>query len=312
MTETQTEAIELPSSDEHTIHGTHWRAQGEARGVIQIFHGLGEHHGRYARFADLAAARGFSVVAHDHRGHGQHADELRHLSATGGWQLLVDDGLKVNDMIGDQYPGVPIILIGHSMGSFVAQSFSILHNYRLTALALSASSWPALGKIIPGQFLARIESWRLGVHGKSALLNKMGFDAFNKPFEPARTELDWLTRDEAEVDKYINDPLCGGPYSCGLWRALMGGLRGIASDKALQRIRGELPILLTGGADDPVGGDRGISELAMHYTRSGHTHVTVKTYPDGRHEMFNETNRLEFTSDVFDWIEEQLPIVAET
>ena len=307
MTEMQTEPFEIRSSDEHTIHGTHWRPENPSQGVIQIFHGLGEHHTRYQRFAGLATARGLSVVAHDHRGHGRHADALRHASGKDGWRLRVEDGLIVNDMIGDQHPGTPIILLGHSMGSFVAQSFSLLHEYRLTALILSGSSWPALAKIIPGRFLARIEGWRLGALGKSTLLNKIGFDDFNSRFEPARTELDWLSRDEAEVDKYINDPLCGGPYSCGMWQALMAGLRTIASDKALQRIRAELPILLTGGADDPVGGENGINELAMHYAKSGHSRVTVNTYPGGRHEMLNEINRLEFSNDVLDWIEGQLP-----
>ena len=189
MTEMITESFAIPSSDHHTIRGTHWRPQVQARGIIQIFHGLGEYHARYERFAEAAAARGLSVVAHDHRGHGPQATELRHLPGKDGWRLLVSDGIKVNDMIGDQYPGVPIVLLGHSMGSFVAQSFSILHDYRLTALVLSASGWATPLKIIPGQILARIESWRLGAHGKSALLNKIGFDDFNNQFEPARQNL---------------------------------------------------------------------------------------------------------------------------
>jgi len=155
--------------------------------------------------------------------------------------------------------------------------------------------------------LARIESWRIGIRGKSALLDKLGFGNFNRSFTPARTEFDWLSRDEAEVDAYIADPYCGGPYTCGLWRDLLGGLATIASDQALRQIRPELPILVTGGADDPVGGERGLSELAMHYTRSGHNRLTVKIYPLGRHEMFNEINREDFTVDVLNWIEKQLP-----
>jgi alpha-beta hydrolase superfamily lysophospholipase len=301
----RSEAVEIRSSDGHMIHGMHWRPQEQTGCVIQVFHGLGEHHARYQRFAELASVRGIAVVAHDHRGHGSHAEVLGHLPGNSGWQALVADGLLVNDMIGDRYPGTPIVLLGHSMGSFVAQSFSLLHEYRLTALVLSASNWPALAKIIPGRLLARIEGWRLGALGTSTLLNKIGFGDFNGPFEPARTELDWLSRDESEVDKYIEDPLCGGPYSCGLWQALLGGLRTIASDIALQRIRAELPILLTSGADDPVGGEQGVNELAMHYTRSGHSNVTVKTYPGGRHEMFNETNRGEFSNDVLNWVESQ-------
>ena len=301
------EDFQLQSSDQHTIHGTHWRTPGPVRGVIQIFHGLGEHRARYARFATLAASRGLAVIAHDHRGHGPHADFPGHFSNRDGWRLLTEDGLRVNDMAGDQYPGIPIVLLGHSMGSYLAQTFAMEHGYRLTALALSASTWPDRVLIFGGRVIAKIESWRIGIRGKSALLDKLGFGNFNRPFAPARTNFDWLSRDASEVDAYVADPYCGGPYSCGLWRDLLGGLRGIASDDALRRIRPELPILVTGGSDDPVGGERGLTELAMHYARTGHTSLTCKIYPGGRHEMFNEINRNDFCADVLDWVEKQLP-----
>jgi alpha-beta hydrolase superfamily lysophospholipase len=306
----QTDAFELSAPDQHIVRGTHWQPVGNARGVIQIFHGLGEHHTRYSRFARHATGRGIAVVAHDHRGHGSFAADLGHFSDEGGWRHLIEDGLLVNDMIGDRYVGIPIVLLGHSMGSYVAQSFAMLHDYRLTGLVLSASTWPQKVKIIPGQFLARAEAWRFGIRGKSELLNRLGFGDFNKPFEPARTDLDWLSRDEAEVDAYIEDPLCGGLYSCGLWLDLMHGLRAIASDDKLLQIRHDLPILLTAGSDDPVGGERGMTELAMHYAKTGHTHVSVKIYPNGRHEMFNETNREDFSADVLAWVENQLPGVT--
>lgn len=308
----QTEKFELQAQDLHQICGTLWLPDGGINGVIQTFHGLGEHHLRYERFAGLATARGLAIIAHDHRGHGPQADILGHFADRDGWQRLTDDGLLVNDMIGDRYPGFPVILLGHSMGSYIAQYFSMQHDYRLTALVLSASTWPMKAKLLPGQILAHIESWRLGVRGRSALLDKLGFGDFNKRFAPARTDLDWLSRDAAEVDAYIDDPLCGGPYSCGLWIDLLGGLKAIASHESLRRIRAQLPILLTGGADDPVGGQQGITDLAMHYARSGHSSVTTKIYPEGRHEMFNELNRDEFSADLLDWIEQQLPAVART
>jgi alpha-beta hydrolase superfamily lysophospholipase len=232
---------------------------------------------------------------------------LGHFADSDGWQLLIADALRVNDMIGDEQQGVPIVLVGHSMGSYLAQSFSMAHGYRLTALVLSASTWPQKALLIVGRLLARLESWRTGIRGKSAFLDKLGFGNFNKPFMPARTDFDWLSRDNAEVDAYVADPLCGGPYSCGLWMDLLGGLRAIASDDALQQIRSDLPILVTGGSDDPVGGERGLTELAMHYAKSGHKHLTVNIYPQGRHEMFNEINRMEFCKDVLDWIDNQLP-----
>jgi alpha-beta hydrolase superfamily lysophospholipase len=305
-----TETFELATPDQHIVRGTLWQPADELVGVIQVFHGLGEHHSRYRRFATEATARGLAVIAHDHRGHGKYAERLGHFADRHGWQLLSDDGLLVNDMIGDRYPGIPIVLLGHSMGSYIAQYFCLQHEYRLAGLILSASTWPSKMKLMPGKVLAHIESWRLGVRGTSALLDKLGFGDFNKPFAPARTELDWLSRDPKEVDAYIDDPLCGGPYSCGLWIDLLGGLQKIASDRELRRIRADLPILLTGGSEDPVGGQKGISDLALHYAKSGHSCLSTKIYTKGRHEMFNEINRDEFSQDVLDWIEQQLPAVT--
>lgn len=306
MTEMQVAPIGISTPDQQTIHGSHWRPRGPVVGVIQLFHGLGEHHRRYERFARLAVAQSLAVVAHDHRGHGAHSEMLGYFSDDNGWQLLIDDGLRVNDMIRERHAGIPIVLLGHSMGSYIAQHFSIRHSERLTALVLSASTWPPRVKLIPGQILARAEAWRIGIRGKSGLLDRLGFGAFNKRFAPARTDFDWLSRDDAEVDAYVRDPLCGGPYSCGLWLDLMGGLRTIATNQALQQIRHDLPILLTGGADDPVGGGNGIAELAMHYAQTGHSRLSVKIYRKGRHEMFNEINRDEFSDDVLEWIEKQL------
>ncbi len=308
----QTEAFTIDAADEHTIRGTHWRPSGDARGVIQIFHGLGEHHPRYARFAELATSRGLAVVAHDHRGHGAQTETLGHFADAGGWQMLIDDGLLVSERIGEQHGELPVVLLGHSMGSFIAQNYSMLHSNRLAGLILSGSSWPQKAKLYPGLLVAYIESWRCGKKGKSALLDKSGFGDFNRPFEPARTEMDWLSRDESEVDKYIADPLCGGTYSCGLWLDLMRGLLTVGSDKNLSRIRSDLPLLLTGGATDPVGGDKGITKLAMHYAQTLHSRLKVKIYPDGRHEMLNETNRDEFSEDILRWVEEQLPLVTGT
>jgi alpha-beta hydrolase superfamily lysophospholipase len=188
------------------------------------------------------------------------------------------------------------------MGSFVAQSFAMHYGAKLSGLLLSASTWPSRLQSFPGVMLARLEALRIGKRGTSTLLDKLGFGNFNKCFKSPRTELDWLSRDEQEVDAYIADPLCGGPYTCGLWIDLLGGLFSIGSDNALGRIPGDLPILITGGADDPVGGERGMTKLAMHYAQTGHSRMSLKLYAGGRHEMLNETNRDEVTTDWLDWI----------
>ena len=155
---------------------------------------------------------------------------------------------------------------------------------------------------MPLLILAEIEAWRVGARGTSMLLNRLGFGSFNRPFAPARTEHDWLSRDEAEVDKYVADPLCGGPYTSRLWFDLIGGLLTISSDQELTRIPAGLPILITGGSQDPVGGEKGMAKLATHYAQTGHQRLNVKIYDGGRHEMLNEINRDEVSNDWLDWI----------
>jgi alpha-beta hydrolase superfamily lysophospholipase len=292
----------LVAADDHDIHAQLWAPEGQSSCVIQILHGLGEHSDRYARFAAKAVERGFAVCIHDHRGHGKHADELGHFAGSCGWRQLVTDSETVNDYIQQEFAGTPIVLLGHSMGSYVAQTFAMQCGSRLSGLILSASTWPSRLQLAPARLLARIEALRLGTRGKSELLDKLGFGNFNKPFEPARTERDWLSRDEAEVDKYVADPLCGGPYSCGLWLGLLSGLFAVASDTAISRVPSDLPILISGGESDPVGGDPGMTRLAMHYAQTSHQRLKVKIYADGRHEMLNEANRDEVTSDWLDWV----------
>jgi alpha-beta hydrolase superfamily lysophospholipase len=266
-------------------------------------HGLGEHADRYARFAAAAVECGYAVCAHDHRGHGRHAEHPGHFAVSKGWNRVVNDVDVVNGFVRQTLPGIPVVLLGHSMGSYIAQNFAMYHSERLAGMILSASTWPSRLKLLPAFIIAHIEAWRLGASANSRLLHKLGFSDFNKPFSPARTDLDWLTRDEDEVDKYIADPLCGGPYTCGLWRDLFGGLLQIYSDNSLRRISSELPILITGGELDAVGGDKGMGRLATRYAQTLHSRLKVRIYPEGRHEMLNEVNRDEVTRDWLDWID---------
>jgi alpha-beta hydrolase superfamily lysophospholipase len=306
MTKPQHERLTLDAEDGHEIHAQLWLPADQAKGVIQIIHGLGEHGNRYARFAAAAVSRDFVVAVHDHRGHGEQRGSAGFFAAKNGWQLLVADSLIVQEFLAKRFAGLPVTLLGHSMGSYVAQDFAMHHGGRLGALLLSASTWAPRVETLAGNLLARIECWRLGAHRHSALLDKLGFGDFNKPFAPARTDHDWLSRDPDEVDAYIADPLCGGPYTAGLWRDLTGGLLRIATDDYVSRIPSDLPILITGGEQDPVGGERGMGKLALHYAQTGHGRLTVKIYPEGRHEMLNDINRDEVTRDWLNWIESNL------
>lgn len=293
----------LRAADEHEIPVQVFEPADHTAVIIQILHGLGEHADRYARFAAAAAERDFAVCVHDHRGHGSHSAHKGHFADGGGWKALVDDVRTVNQFARETLGEKPVVLLGHSMGSFIAQSYAMHYGSELAALILSGSTWPSRLRLLPAQALAKIESWRHGVRGTSALLDKLGFDNFNKPFEPARTESDWLSRDTEEVDKYIADPLCGGPYTTRMWLDLLGGMREIASDKALLRVPAAVPILITGGEVDAVGGDKGMTKLLQHYAQTSHQRLKVMIYDDARHELLNETNRDQVTSDWLNWID---------
>ena len=304
MNESRHDETVLTAEDDHRIHLQSWAPPGDARGVIQMLHGLGEHIGRYERFAYAAVGRGYVVYGHDHRGHGLSEGTRGYFADEDGWHKVVEDVRLVHDHIREIHGTLPVIMLGHSMGSFIAETFAMHYGGRLQGLLLSGSSWPQRIQVLPGRLLAKLESLRVGKRGDSAFINALGFGAFNKPFRPVRTEMDWLSRDEAEVDRYIADPLCGAPFTCGLWLDFLGGLFDLGSDKSLARIPADLPILITGGGADPVGGDKGMTRLAMHYMQTMHQRVKLKIYPEGRHEMLNEINREEVTIDWLDWIDQ--------
>lgn len=292
----------LSAGDGHEIRAFSWQPEERASCIVQVLHGLGEYAGRYRRFAEAASARGYAVVAHDHRGHGPGDPTPRHFADKDGWKKLTDDVETVHKSIREQFADTPVVLLGHSMGSFVAQSFAMHYADKLAGMILSGCTWPSRAELLPAWLIAHIEKLRLGAGGSSGLLEALGFGKFNKRFEPARTPYDWISRDEGEVDKYVADVRCGGPFTCAVWLDMMRGLFAISSDHALSRIRSDLPILISGGSLDPVGGENGMGKLALHYAQTWHQHLTVKIYEGGRHEMLNEVNRDEVTRTWLDWI----------
>jgi alpha-beta hydrolase superfamily lysophospholipase len=273
--------------------------------VIQVLHGLGEHAARYERFAAACNTEQIAVVAHNHRGHG-HVKGFGHYADHDGWAKVISDVLQVRQHITERFPKVPVVLLGHSMGSYIAQSFVMRHGGNNHALILSASTYAPRGQLRAGHLCAQFLTALTGRKRINKFLNHSGLGKFNERFKPVRTKFDWLSRDEAEVDRYIQDPLCGGDFSNKLWADLTGGLLQITSDNAVATVRQDLPILILGGERDPVGGAIGSTLLADVYRKTGHDDVTLKLYPEGRHEMLNETNRDGVTRDVIEWIQSKM------
>jgi alpha-beta hydrolase superfamily lysophospholipase len=291
------------ADDGAKLLGRRWLPDGRPRAIVQIAHGLAEHSARYARLAAALNAASYGVYASDHRGHGPSFDpaDLGHFADADGWAKALSDLWTFNRLIAAEQPGVPIVFLGHSMGSFLGQAFVAGHSEALTGAVYSGSNGAPPAIATAGRFIARAERFRLGKRGKSKLLNQMMFGDFNKPFKPARTEVDWLSRDPAEVDAYAADPLCGFPFTNQLAIDLLDALPGLLAPERFASIRKDLPICVFSGERDPVGSN--IQGLIDALKAAGFTRLTTRIYPGARHETLNETNRDEVIGDLIAWLD---------
>lgn len=269
-----------------------WDTDQPPRAVIQLAHGMGEHARRYAPAVAPLVAAGYPVYANDHRGHGRTAASPGELGdfGPGGFPAVVDDMLRLTGIIRRNHPGLPVVLLGHSMGSFAAQLYAVDHHDRIDALVLSGSA--ALDE--------------LGAAAAEA--GEQGLEAFNAPFEPARTPYDWLSRDPSVVDAYIADPLCGFSVNEASTLSMFGAAGRLADPAALVGIGSDLPVYVFSGEQDPVGGNLAfVQTLLRRYREAGLTRVEQDFYPGGRHEMLNETNRDEVCRNLLAWLDDNIP-----
>lgn len=306
----ESENFMFNSQDGTEIYGYSWSPDEgcDVKGIVQIAHGMAETAGRYERFAQQLTNKGYRVYAHDHRGHGKTAKTIENIGVLGeeeGFRWLVEDLSRLSERIKKQHPGLPLFLFGHSMGSFVAQRYIMLYGQGLKGVILSGSNGKQGIMLKLGAFLAKGEIRKYGRNAKSEKLNRLSFGSFNRQFKPNRTEFDWLSRDDHEVDRYIENPFCGTIFTAGFFYDFFCGLRELEDKKNLQLIPKELPIYIFSGAQDPVGRNgKGVKKLFEAYKNLGIQDVAYKLYPEGRHEMLNEINREEVMKDVIQWIEQ--------
>ena len=295
--------FELRADDGQRFLARRWLPAGRPRAIVQIAHGLAEHSVRYARLAAALNAAGYGAYAADLRGHGPKAAaaDLGHFADEDGWAKCVGDLWTLNRQIAAEQPGVRIVFLGHSLGSFLGRQFVAEHSEALAGAAYSGSNGkpPAIATL--GRLFARIERLRLGRRGKSKLLVRMWFGEYNKPFEPARTDFDWLSRDPKEVDTYVADPLCGFPFTTQLAIDVLDALPFLSSPASLAPVRKDLPIYVFSGERDPVGAN--IEGLVDALKSAGFTKLTTRLYPGARHETLNEMNRDEVTRDLIAWLD---------
>jgi len=275
--------------DGFALAGFRWLTSEEPRAVVAISHGTAEHSLRYARFAEALNAANIEVWSIDQRGHGQSPgpEGLGDFGDAGWDGLVADIGLLISTTR-EARPEVPVGLFAHSMGSFAAQQYILDGSANVDFLVLSGS--------------AACEPLPEGTPPPAF--------APNAGFEPARTPYDWLSRDEAEVDLYIADPLCGFETRTATQTSTFDPKR-LTEPAALKEIRSELPILLVAGDQDPINrGMQGLVLLERLYADSGIARLDTQYYIDGRHEMLNETNRDEVTTNIVGWIDTILGVTA--
>lgn len=278
------------------------------RGVLQISHGLAEHAGRYHPLAEYLTKAGFVVVGHDHRGHGRAAKcaSSAHYSDDNGWSKVVNDLDRVANWCQTIYPNLPHFLLAHSMGSFITLAYLQQSQARFAGVILSGSNYTQPARYKIARKFALLERLRLGRKAPSKLMDYLSFGNFNKPFKPNRTPFDWLSRDTGEVDSYIADIKCGQLGSTQLWCDFLEGLAILTRKSGFKKINKKQSFLLIAGDQDPVGQmGKGMIQLRDKLRSAGCNHLTLKLYPGGRHEMLNETNRVQVLADCWQWISEQ-------
>ena len=298
------------STARNTIHARKCIPDSAPRAIVQIVHGIAEHINRYDDFMNFLTENGILAVGDDHLGHGQsvtEADDLGFFNDKDGWDYAVMDEERLHDLIVDEYPNIPYIFFGHSMGSFITRTLIIKHPEMYDAAIISGTGHQSKALVYGGGIMANALVALKGARSDGKALNDVAFGTYLSHIENPRTPFDWLSRDVAVVDKYIADPMCGFICKASLYRDMMGGVKFVTSQKNINKMNKEKPIYFMSGAEDPVGDyGVGVEKAYKAFCDAGLHDVKMRLYPGGRHEMLNETNHTEVYKDILDWINEKI------
>ena len=298
----------MPDSSLHSIYT--WKPNDGIRtiGVVQLVHGSCEHSARYRDFAHYLTNQGYIVISNDLRGHGQTAknvNDLGYFADDKGWETLVADLKEVNRSIKTAYPDQPVFMIGHSMGSFLARHYSLVNGDTIDGLVAIGTSHQSKLELQFGILAAQLGMKWKGKKKTGHFLNKFTYEVFNKGINPARTKSDWITRNEQIVDEFIADERCGFIFSHSAFRDMFTGLLFITNDQNIQKGPTHLPIYLLSGLEDPVSSKgKQVKKAYQAYKNYGYEHVSMKLYPDMRHEILNELGNKTVYQDIVNWLHE--------
>ena len=294
------------STGKNKIHARMCVPDAEPRAIVQIIHGIAEYIDRYDEFMSFLADNGIIAVGTDHLGHGksiESEEQTGFFAYDNGWDYVVRDEEVLRLAMHENYPELPIIVFGHSMGSFMARTLLIRYPDAFNAAIISGTGNQSAALVNGGLFMGNLVTGLKGAHHYSKFLNNLAFGSYNKIYDNPKTEYDWLSRDEANVQKYIDDPLCGFIPSCSLFRDMMTGVKFITNKKNLTAMNKDMPVYFMSGDMDPVGEcGKGVQKAYNNFLEAGMKDVSIKLYPGGRHEMLNEINKDEVYTDILAWL----------
>ena len=297
---------------ESKIHAVRYRPEdpGKIRCVLQVVHGMAEYAERYEEFAAFLVERGFVVTGDDHLGHGKSVGDKGkqgYFCEQDPATVLVRDEHRLKKMTEEAFPHVPYVIMGHSMGSFIARNYICRYGSGIAAAIIMGTGMQPKAVLGMAKILVRLQKLFCGSKHVSRLIDKMAFGGYNKEIPNPRTAFDWLSRDEERVDRYLADPDCGFPFTVNGFGALFTLVSRLYSPENLKAIPKKLPVLMISGDADPVGDyGKGVRKAYDSLKTAGLEDISLKLYQGGRHELLNESNRTQVMEDVYAWVESRV------
>ena len=293
-----------------TLHAFRCVPDGQVRAIVQLSHGMVEFIDRYKPLAKYLAARGILVTGHDHLGHGgsiRTKADYGYFAQPDGNRAVLDDLHAMTVLTKTLYPDVPYFLLGHSMGSFLTRTYLIRYPGTVDGAIIMGTGYMSAASTAASLAVINAECLRNGESRPSAVATKASFGIYNRRFAPNRTSMDWLSLNPDNVDAYLKDPLCQGNASAGLFREMLSGIRFVCKADNIRKMNHHTPILFISGAMDMVGDcSKGVERAAAAFQKAGMRDVTVKLYPELRHEVLKEDCREQVYDDIDRWLEGKL------
>lgn len=289
------------------IHAIKWLPDIEKPVCIfQIVHGMAEHIDRYDEFARFLAGKGFLVVGDDHLGHGKSVPEggtYGYFCEQDAANVVVRDVHRLKKIMQEQYPGVPYLILGHSMGSFILRNYLFRYGSGIDGAIIVGTGMQSKFTLFAARTVTAVQKLFCGPKHVGKFIDKASFGSYNERFEPVRTTADWLSRETANVDRYLADPMCGFVFTLNGFATLFELIHNCYDEKKINSMPKQLPVILLSGADDPVGNYGKSVETVYHsYLEHGMQNVQMKLYEKDRHELLNETDRVSVYGDIYRWV----------